>query len=33
MIDRRGSPGGEMDKWDIDMQVLSVPFHGALVQG
>ena len=22
----------EMTKWDIDMQVLSVPFHGALVQ-
>ena len=22
----------EMNKWDIDMQVLSVPFHGALVQ-
>ena len=22
----------EMTKWDIDMQILSVPFHGALVQ-
>jgi aminocarboxymuconate-semialdehyde decarboxylase len=22
----------EMNKWDIDMQILSVPFHGALVQ-
>jgi len=22
----------EMNKWNIDMQVLSVPFHGALVQ-
>jgi predicted TIM-barrel fold metal-dependent hydrolase len=22
----------EMAKWDIDMQILSVPFHGALVQ-
>src|SRR5215468_10323688 len=22
----------EMNKWGIDMQILSVPFHGALVQ-
>jgi aminocarboxymuconate-semialdehyde decarboxylase len=31
MIDVKGRLE-EMAKWDIDMQVLSVPFHGALVQ-
>jgi aminocarboxymuconate-semialdehyde decarboxylase len=31
MIDVKGRLE-EMVKWDIDMQVLSVPFHGALVQ-